>query len=210
MENNKILIRLEEEKDYREVENLVRDSFFNIYCPGAKEHYVLHMLRDDPNFIKDLDFVMELNDEIIGQIVFVKSNILLNNGETKEVLTFGPICIANEYKRKGYGKILLDYAINESKKLGTKALIINGNIMFYGKSGFEIAKNKGIRYAFDLDADYLLVKELEKGYLDNISGIYKDPECYFVCEKYPEDFEKFESSFPEKEKVKLEGQIFNK
>lgn len=209
MKNNKIVIRSEEEKDYREVENLVRDSFWNVYCPGAKEHYVLHKLRDDIDFVKDLDFVMELNGEIIGQIVFAKSNILLNNGEVKEVLTFGPICIANKYKRKGYGKILLDYAVNEAKKNGAKALLITGNILFYGKSGFEIAKNKGIRYSDDLDADYLLVKELEKGYLDNINGIYKDPECYFVCEKDPEDFKNYDASFPKREKTKLEGQLFN-
>ncbi|HAR92174.1 MAG TPA: GNAT family N-acetyltransferase, partial [Eubacterium sp.] len=29
-----IIIRLEREEDYRENENLIRESFWNVYCPG--------------------------------------------------------------------------------------------------------------------------------------------------------------------------------
>ena len=123
-------------------------------------------------------------------------------------MTFGPIGIAPKFKRQGYGKRLLDYSMEKAKEMGAGALAITGNILFYGKSGFVPAKTKGVRYADDPEADYFLIKELTPGFLDGISGAYKDPDGYFVCEKDPEDFEKFESTFPKKEKLKLPGQLF--
>ena len=62
-----IIIRLERENEYREVENLVRESFWNVYRPGCLEHYVLHKLRNDPAFVPELDFVMTLDGQLIGQ-----------------------------------------------------------------------------------------------------------------------------------------------
>ena len=202
-----IIIRNERKEDYRKVENLTREAFWNVYRPGCTEHYVLHCYRNDPAFVPELDFVMELNGELIGQIIYVCSEIDCDDGRKLPIMTFGPIGIAPEYKRQGYGKRLLDYSMEKAKVMGVGALVITGNILFYGKSGFVPAKTKGVRYADDPDADYLLVKELIPGFLDGISGTYKDPDGYFVCEKNPEDFERFEATFPRKEKQKLPGQL---
>lgn len=207
-ENNNIIIRNEKKEDYRKVENLTREAFWNVYRPGCMEHYVLHCYRGDPAFVPELDFVMELNGELIGQIIYVRSEIDCDDGRKLPILTFGPMGIAPKYKRQGYGKRLLDYSMEKAKETGAGALVITGNILFYGKSGFVPAKTKGVRYAYDPDADYLLVKELIPGFLDGISGTYKDPDGYFVCEKNPEAFERFEASFPKKEKQKLPGQLF--
>ena len=149
MNKKDIYIRLEKEEDYREVEELVRKSFWNVYRPGCTEHFVLKKLREDPNFISELDFVMEKiiseldfvmekNGKIIGQNVFVKAHIYLDDGSKLPIMTMGPICIANEYKRLGYGKMLLDYSIEKAKGYGCKALFFEGNIDFYGKSGFHL------------------------------------------------------------------------
>ena len=208
MTENKIIIRNETKEDYRKVENLTREAFWNVYRPGCSEHYVLHRYRDDPAFVPELDFVMELNGEIIGQIIYVRSEIDCDDGKQLPIMTFGPIGIAPEYKRQGYGKRLLDYSMEKAKEAGVGALAITGNILFYGKLGFVPAKTKGVRYADDPEADYLLIKELIPGFLDGISGTYKDPEGYFVCEKNPEAFERFEATFPKKEKQKLPGQLF--
>lgn len=207
MAKNDYLIRLEEKKDYRAVENLVRESFWNVYRPGCLEHYVLHCYRDDRAFVPELDFVMVKDGKIIGQVIYVRSEIKTDDGQALPIMTFGPICIAPDFKRRGYGKILLDYSMEKAKNMGAGALAITGNIDFYGKSGFVPAKTKGIRYKDDPDADYFLIKELEDGFLDGISGMYKDPEGYFVCEKNPEEFEKYEALFPPKEKLKLPGQL---
>lgn len=208
MTENKIIIRNETKEDYRNVENLTREAFWNVYRPGCTEHYVLHCYRNDPAFVPGLDLVMELNGELIGQVIYVRSEIDCDDGRKVPIMTFGPIGIAPKYKRQGYGKRLLDYSMEKAKETGVGALVITGNILFYGKSGFVPAMTKGVRYADDPEADYLLVKELIPGYLDGVSGTYKDPEGYFVCEKNPKDFERFEATFPTKEKKKLPGQLF--
>lgn len=205
MKDNKITIRLETKNDYRETENLTREAFWNVYRPGCMEHYVLHCYRRDPAFVPELDFVMELDGELIGQVIYVRSEIVCDDGRKVPIMTFGPIGIAPDYKRKGYGKRLLDYSMEKAKEMGAGALAITGNVDFYGKSGFVPAKSKGVRYADDPEADYFLIKELTPGFLDGISGTYQDPEGYFVCEKDPEAFEQFEATFPEKEKLTLPG-----
>ncbi len=207
MNNTNLTIRKETKSDFRAVENLVRESFWNVYRPGCVEHYVLHCLREDSDFVPELDFVMELDGQLIGQVVYVKSKIVCDDGREVPIMTFGPICIAPDFKRKGYGKILLDYSMQKAKELGVGALAITGNIDFYGKSGYVPAKTKGVRYADDPEADYFLIKELKEGFLDEISGTYKDPDGYFVCEKNPEAFEAFEATFPPKEKLRLPNQL---
>lgn len=208
MSEKNIIIHLEEKSDYRAVENLTREAFWNVYRPGCMEHYVLHCYRNDPAFVPELDFVMELDGELIGQVIYVRSEINCDDGRKIPIMTFGPISIVPAFKRQGYGKLLLDYSMNQAEKLGAGALAITGNIDFYGKSGFVPAKTKEIRYADDPEADYFLIKELKQGFLNGISGTYKDPEGYFVCEKNPEAFEKYEATFPAKQKLKLPGQLF--
>ena len=187
---------------------MIRESFWNVYRPGCSEHYVIHVLRDDPAFVKELDFVMEMDGKIIGQNVFMKTIIETDDGRNVEVLTMGPICIAPNYKRKGYGKKLLDYCLEKAKELGFGAVLFEGNIDFYSKCGFDYASKFGIRY-HDLpegaDASFFLCNELKKGYLDSITGIYQTPKAYYVDDI---DVEEFDKNFPPKEKLKLPGQIF--
>ena len=205
---NDCIIRLETSKDHTEVEHLVRESFWNVYRPGCLEHYVLHRLRDDPAFIPELDFVMEKDGVIIGQNIFMRASIAADDGRNVPILTMGPICIAPELKRQGYGKVLLDYSLEQAAKLGMGAVCFEGNIDFYGKSGFTHASRFGIRYhglPEGEDASFFLCKELIPGYLDGITGEYTTPSGYFVDE---EDAEEFDKRFPPKEKLKLPGQLW--
>lgn len=200
--------RLEEKKDHRAVENLVRESFWNVYRPGCSEHYVIHTLRDDPAFVKELDFVMEKDGEIIGQNMFMRTVIEADDGRTVPVLTMGPICIANDLKRRGCGKALLDFSLEKAAELGFGAVLFEGNIDFYGKSGFDYAGKFDIRYhdlPEDADASFFLCKELIPGYLDGVSGVYQTPKGYYVDDEQVEEFDK---AFPYREKLKLPGQIF--
>ena len=197
--------------DHRAVEHLVRESFWNVYRPGCQEHYVLHCLRDDPAFVPELDLVMEKDGALIGQNMFMRAHIRADDGRDIPIMTMGPICIAPEYKRQGYGKILLDYSVERAAALGCGALCFEGNILFYGKSGFTCASDFGIRYhdlPEDADASFFLCKELIPGYLDGVTGVYDPPEGYFAAEQNPEAFEAFDAQFPKKEKLKLPGQLF--
>lgn len=205
---NNIVIRRERQDEQREVENLTREAFWNVYRPGCMEHYVLHCYRSDPAFVPELDLVMERDGELIGQVIYVRSEIECDDGRRLPIMTFGPIGIAPEYKRQGYGKRLLDHSMELAKEMGAGALAITGNIDFYGKSGFVPAKTKGIRYADDPDADYFLIRELSPGFLDGVTGKYHDPDGYFVCRQRPDDFAAFEATFPKKQKLTLPGQLF--
>ena len=208
MNTNDYAIRLEKTDDYREVENLVRESFWNVYRPGCSEHFVIHVLRDDPAFVKELDFVMEQNGVLIGQNMFMRTVINADDGRVIPVLTMGPIGITPELKRKGYGKKLLDYSLEKAAAMGFGAVLFEGNIGFYGHSGFTYARSFGIRY-HDLpegaDDSFFLCKELIPGFLDGITGVYQTPRGYYVDDA---DVEKFDKAFPHKEKLRLPGQIF--
>jgi len=208
MNTNDYIIRLEKPEDRREVENLVRESFWNVYRPGCSEHYVLHVLRDDPAFVKELDLVMERGGKLIGQNVFTRTVINADGGETVPVLTMGPICITPELRRMGCGKALLDSSLKKAAELGFGAVLFEGNIGFYGKSGFTYAREFGIRY-HDLpegaDDSFFLCKELIPGYLEGVTGVHLTPRSYYQDDR---DVEEFDKRFPPKQKLKLPGQIF--
>ena len=208
MNTNGITIRLEKKEEYGEVENLIRESFWNVYKPGCSEHYVIHILRNDPAFVKELDFVMEIDGKLIGQNMFMRTIIESDDGRSVPVLTMGPICITPELKRKGFGKILLDYSLEKATELDYGAVLFEGNIDFYGKSGFDYARNFGIRYhdlPEDADDSFFLCKELIPGYLEGITGVYQTPQGYYVDDS---DVETFDKGFSPKKKEKLPGQIF--
>lgn len=203
-----VIIRNERTEDFRKVEELVRESFWNVYRPGCSEHFLIHVLRNDAAFVKELDFVMEEDGRIIGQNCFVKTHIDADDGRKIEVLTMGPICIANDLKRKGYGKQLLDYSVKKACEMGFGAVLFEGNIEFYKHGGFDFARKFGIRY-HDLpkgaDDSFFLCRELKPGYLSGLTGVYQTPESYYVSDA---DVDEFDKGFPPKEKLKLPGQIF--
>lgn len=208
MKNNDYIIRLERKEEHRQVESLVREAFWNVYRPGCLEHYVLNQIRNDEAFVKELDFVMEKDGELIGQNMFMRAVIKADDGRDIPIMTMGPICITPRLKRQGYGKILLDYLLEKARELGCGAVCFEGNIDFYSKCGFTYASEFGIRYhglSEGEDASFFLCIELIDGYLDSVTGEYSTPKGYFVDEAEAEEFDK---QFPYKEKLKLPGQIF--
>lgn len=205
---NDYIIRLEKTEEHRETEALVREAFWNVYRPGCLEHYVLNQLRNDKEFVPELNFVMEKDGRLIGQNMFMRAAIKADDGSDLPIMTMGPICISPELQGQGYGKRLLDYSLEKAAELGCGALCFEGNINFYGKSGFTYASEFGIRYhglPEGADASFFLCKELKKGYLDGISGEYTPPKGYFVDEAEAEEFDK---QFSPKEKLKLPTQLF--
>ena len=210
-------IRLEQPKDYREVENLTREAFWNVYHPGCTEHYVLNQYRTNQDFIPELDFVMEEGDDeyqspskIIGHVMFSKADIILDDGTNFPSWTFGPISIHPDYKRKGYGLKLLNYALGKAKEMGIGLLQMEGNIEFYKHAGFGLASKLNIHYhdmPKDEDVPFFLAQELISGYWGNREGTYCPPKGYFVADEHPETFEAYETTFPPKEKLRLPGQL---
>ena len=226
-------IRLEQPKDYREVENLTREAFWNVYRPGCTEHYVLNQYRNNPDFIPELDFVMEEDGKIIGHVMFSKASLTLDpspeergaaaqeacpmGGGSEEASfpswTFGPISIHPDYKRKGYGQKLLQYALEKAREMGIGFICMEGNIGFYQHVGFGLASKLNIHYHAepkDAEVPYFLAQELIPDWLKK-NGIteatYCPPKGYFVADEHPEAFEAYEATFPSKEKALLPGQL---
>lgn len=200
-------IRSERPEDYCEVENLTREAFRNVYRPGCTEHYVLHLFRERPEFVKELDLCLEVEGQIIGHIMFVRAEIKADDGRILPIMTFGPISTHPDFQRKGYGKILLDYALEKAAEMGVGAVCMEGNIDFYGKCGFDVASKSGIHYYAEPRKEvvpYFLLKQLRGGFLDGVTGVYKTPDGYFVSDQAAEEFDR---EFPPKVKLKLPGQL---
>ena len=223
-------IRLEKTRDYREVENLTREAFWNVYRPGCTEHFVLNQYRTSPDFIPELDFVMVEDGRIIGHVMFSKASITLApspaergavaqeaspmggalEGASFPSWTLGPISIHPDYKRKGYGLKLLQYALEKAKEMGIGLLQMEGNIEFYKHAGFDLASKLNIHYHAEpknAEVPYFLALELIPGYWGNREGTYCPPKGYFVADENPEAFEAYEATFPQKEKAFQEGQL---
>ena len=206
-------IRLENPEDYRAVENLTREAFWNVYRPGCWEHFVLNRYRNNPDFIPELDFVMEEDGRIIGHVMFSKAELVLKDGFRKPSWTFGPISIHPDYKRKGYGLQLLQHALEEARKMGVGFLCMEGNIDFYKHAGFVLASRFKIQshdFPQEDEVPFFLAQELIPGWL-LAHGIeeatYCPPKGYFVAHEDPEAFEAYEATFPPKERLRLPGQL---
>ncbi len=208
MNQEQYSIRSETEEDYRNTENLVREAFWNVYRPGCTEPYVLHTFRERPEFVRELDLVLEKDGRLIGQVMYVRAVIKKDGGGELPIMTLGPIGIHPAYQRQGYGKLLLNRSMEKAAAMGAGALCLEGNIAFYGRSGFVTASAMGIHYYAeprDAVVPYFLCRELTKGYLDGVSGIYHTPQGYFVDDA---EAEAFDRTFPKKEKLKLPGQLW--
>ena len=191
-----ITIRPEEEKDYRIVEELTREAFWNLHLPGCDEHFLIHTLRKIPEFVRELDFVALYNDVIVGNIVYVKTKIIDGNIEY-DVLTFGPVSVLPEYQNKGVGSKLINHTIKLAREMGHKAIVIYGDPDYYKKFEFTASKKYNITNKEKKNPAALLVLELFPNALNGIKGIFDEGKAYEVDRNGSEEFDK---SFCKKEK----------
>lgn len=201
-----IIIRLETEKDFRAVEELTRDAFWNVYKPGADEHYFVHTMRNHLDFIPELAFVAEADGKIVGNIMYTKAWLEDENGERKEILSFGPLCVSPEYQRKKIGKRLIAHSYEVARKMGYDVNINFGNPGNYVSSGFVSCKKKNV--SFVVDGNFptaLLVCELKENALDGRKWMYIPSTAADCCED-TEAVEAFDKTFPPKEKKWMPSQ----
>lgn len=195
-----IRIRNEKENDYKTVEELIRKSFWNLYIPGCYEHYLAHIIRSHEDFIPELDFVIEYDGKIIGNIMYTKSKLTDDNGSEKNIITFGPLCIAPEYQRKGYGKMLMEYSFEKAKELGYDIIVIFGSPANYVSCGFKSCKKYNISVEGGKFPSAMLVKELKENVLDGTHWIYSYSSAMNINEQDAEifdneNFEKIEKKY---------------
>jgi len=201
-----INIRLETEKDYRAVEELTREAFWNVYKHGADEHYFVHMMRNHPDFIPELAFVLENDGEIIGNIMYTKSWLEDDTGNRKEILSFGPLCVAPKYQRLKLGKLLIEHSFEVARQLGYDVNIIFGNPGNYVSLGFVSCKKKNVSFVrAGNHPTALLVCELVPGALEGKTWMYIPSTAADCCEDTAA-VEAFDAAFPPKEKTWMPSQ----
>ncbi len=203
---NDFIIRLETEKDYRAVEELTREAFWNVYKPGADEHYYVHQMRKHPDFIPELAFVIEKNKKIVGNIMYTKAWLEDENGVRKEIISFGPICVAPEYQRQKLGKELIEHSFDVARQMGYDVNINFGNPGNYVSRRFVSCKKKSVSYIFEGNfPTALLVCELVPGILDGKKWMYIPSTAADCCEDVAA-VEAFDATFSFKEKMWMPSQ----
>ena len=194
-----INIRNEEEKDFQEVEAITRKAFYNLYIPGAIEHYLVHVMRDHEDFIKELDFVIEIDGKIIGNIMYTKAKLIDEGKNEKEILTFGPISILPDYQRQGYGKMLLEHSFKKAIELRFDTIVIFGSPSNYVSRGFKSCKKYNICLENGIFPSAMMVKELKESALDGRKWFYYDSPVMNIDKKLAEEYdntlEKMEKKF---------------
>jgi len=187
--NKTIKIRNEEETDYEKVEEITRKAFWNLYFPGCFEHYLVHVMRPHKDFLPELDLVIEVDDQIIGNIMYTKTRLIDEAGEEKDILTFGPVCILPEYQRKGYGKKLLEYSFEKAGALGYDVIVIFGNPNNYVSSGFKSCKKYNVCLENGTYPAAMMVKELKPDVLDGRKWIYYQSPVFEIDEQEAERYD---------------------
>lgn len=187
--NEMIKIRSEEEKDYKKVEEITRKAFWNLYVPGCIEHYLVHVMRSHEDFLEELDFVIEADNQIIGNIMYTKARLIDESGEKKEILTFGPVCILPEYQRRGYGKKLIEYSFEQAVKLGYDVIVIFGNPGNYVSRGFKSCKKYNVCLENRTYPSAMMVKELKPGVMDGRKWIYCQSSVFEIDEQEAQRFD---------------------
>lgn len=191
-------IRNEKETDYRRVVEITRKAFWNLYAPGCDEHYLVHIMRTHKDFIPELDFVIEVDGQVIGNIMYTKAKLIDESGVEKEILSFGPVSILPEYQRRGYGKKLIEYSFEKAAALGYDVIVIFGNPGNYVSLGFKSCKKYNVCLENGIYPTAMLVKELKPGTLDGRKWVYLSPVFDIdkkEAERFDEGFEPWEKKY---------------
>ena len=198
-----LVIRNEKMNEYRTVEELTREAFWNLYVPGCNEHFVLHNLRSSTDFIPGLDFVAQRESRIVGHIIYTRGIIKDKQGAEKEVISFGPVSVLPAFQKQGVGSALIFHTINIAKDIGYPAIFIYGDPRYYCRFGFRCAEKYDIKTADGKFAIALLALELKQNALTNMAGRFIESTAYEVDEK---KFEEYDSTFPYKVKTETDSQ----
>lgn len=209
----RIIIRNERIDDYSIVEEITRKAFYNLYVPGCMEHYLVHIMREHEDFIPELDFVLELKGDVIGNIMYTKAKLTDENGNAKEILTFGPVSILPAYQRMGYGKLLMEHSFEKAIELGYDAIVIFGSPVNYVSRGFKSCKKYNVCIENGKYPAAMMVKELLPNTLAGHKWIYQDSPVMAVSEEaahsYDDTLEKMEKKYqPSQEEFYIMSHAF--
>ena len=200
-------IRLEERTDYKEVEHLIRESFWNVYRPGCTEHFLVHNMRHHSSYLRNLGYVIEEDEKIIAHIAYSTGGIFIDGHKISDAVSLGPVSVHPQYQRMGYGKKLIEFTLKKAEDMEIPFIMVVGDEGYYSQFGFEPATNYDIHYSGVEKEDtspFFMIKVFDKEKVDSIAGTFTESEIFNIDEK---EFENFDKMFPQKKKEKREGQL---
>ncbi len=192
------VIRLEQPGDYRRVEEITREAFWNLFAPGCSEHYLVHRLRTCPQFIPELDFVAVADGAVVGNILYSRAEVRQAGRVSGQVISFGPLSVLPEWQGRGIGAALIRHSLAEAARMGFGAVIIYGHPGYYRRFGFQPARMFNITTPDGKFIDPLMALELREGALAGVSGSFFEAEVFHMD---PAEVEAFDAGFPPKEKT---------
>jgi len=196
--------RPEEEGDFRETENVIREAFWDVYKPGCDEHLIAHKLRASQAFVPELDYVACEGARLVGNIMYSRARVIDERGDSEEVLCLGPIAVLPERQGSGIGAALMAETLLRARELGFRGVFLYGNPGYYARFGFVDARRFTVQTSAGENADYFMGLELRGGSLAGISGRFHEDSVFMVGEDELEDFER---GFPAREKHRTPTQL---
>lgn len=197
------IIRIETERDYRAVEHLTREAFWDVYKPGCDEHLLAHKLRKSKAFLPELDYVAVIDDRVVGNIMYSLAQVI-DGGRVYPVLTFGPLSVLPGCQGQGVGASLVRHTLALARKTGYPGVIIFGSPEYYHRFGFAGAEKYGIATANGENFDAFMALELRQGALRGITGRFCEDSVFHID---PEELLEFEKTFPYREKHVTDTQL---
>ncbi|WP_407380264.1 GNAT family N-acetyltransferase [Methanobrevibacter sp.] len=200
-------IRLETENYYLEVEKLVRNSFWNVYRPGAYEHFIVHNLRKDSSFMAKYAYVIEKDEKIICHINYSVGKISYENSEIADAVVLGPLSIDKNYQNQGYGTKLVNYTLELIEKEDIPYVFVIGDENYYSRFGFESASGYNLFLEgcdFNDECPFFMIRIFDSAQITSKRGIFSNPEVFDVN---PDDVDEFDEQFEFKRKIVHENQL---
>lgn len=199
-------IRLENENDYREVEELVRNSFWNVYRPGAYEHFIVHNLRNDESRVSNLAYVIEDGKKIVGNINYSIGEIDYEKCVIPAVI-LGPVAVDENCRNMGLASRLINHTLEIAKNEGIPFVLVVGDENYYSRFGFESASKYNL-YLENTDVNeenpFFMINVFDGTRMEWKFGIFHNPDVFDVDE---EELDEFDRQFEYREKLVLDTQL---
>ena len=168
------MIRSMEEKYLQPSLELVEDVFTKWDSPeeGKVVRNLVEEIRSKKYYLPELELIMvDKDDQILGYAMFSRFHI--EGRYEDELLILTPVAVRTEYQRQHISKELIEYGFEKAKKLGYKAVLVEGNPRDYNPRGFVTSADHGITAGPDIHLPHvscLMIRELADGALEHIHG----------------------------------------
>lgn len=201
LSREEVILRAEDPQDYSASELLAQRAFWNKHHPGCDEHFLVRKLRTDNSYLPEISRIAVVEGKIVGSIMYSRSRVVDENGQSTELITFGPLCVDPDFQGRGIGELLLNETMRLARDAGFLGIVIYGEPDYYPRFGFKTCDHFGITTPEGKNFDAFMGIELKPGSLQGIQGKFYEAE---VFQNLPaQEVDAFNQQFPPMEKQRF-------